>query len=234
MGIGHIAVGLGLKRADRQLNVGWLMFAALLPDFLLGWFVLAGWESYQAPPDYGLKHYLMFTFPWSHGLLATLGWSTLARYITRLITKRRWSAFVVGLAVVSHFLLDGIVHLKGLPLAFADSPAFGLGLWRNLPVELLLEAAMTIGGLAIYMTVLPSTRPRARFGMAAYILIIGTVMVSGQAMGAVAPPFRVLFMSWVLAPVVIAGIAMTLDQRSSTAETLSGIADSESSTITLD
>jgi len=49
MGIGHLAVGLGLKKADSATNVGWLGFAAFLPDFLLGWFVLAGWESYLVP-----------------------------------------------------------------------------------------------------------------------------------------------------------------------------------------
>ena len=42
MGIGHVAIGLGLKRADPQINAGWLIFAALLPDFLLGLFALAG------------------------------------------------------------------------------------------------------------------------------------------------------------------------------------------------
>jgi hypothetical protein len=47
--------------------VGWLIFATLLPDFLLGWFVLAGLESYEAPNDYPSLHYLLFTFPWSHG-----------------------------------------------------------------------------------------------------------------------------------------------------------------------
>jgi hypothetical protein len=36
MGIGHVAVGLGLKYADRRINAGWLIFAASLPDFLLG------------------------------------------------------------------------------------------------------------------------------------------------------------------------------------------------------
>ena len=51
---------------------GWLIFAAFLPDFLLGLFASAGWEDYQVPPDYASKHYLLFTFPFSHGLLADL------------------------------------------------------------------------------------------------------------------------------------------------------------------
>src|SRR5947208_350613 len=28
-----------------------------------------------APPDYAENHYLLFTFPWSHGLLSDLGWA---------------------------------------------------------------------------------------------------------------------------------------------------------------
>jgi hypothetical protein len=67
VGIGHVAIGLGLKSADRRSNAGLLIFAALFADFLLGCFALAGWESYQVPRDYAHKHYLLFTFPWSHG-----------------------------------------------------------------------------------------------------------------------------------------------------------------------
>ena len=76
MGIGHVAVGLGLKSADRRINAGLLIFAAFLADFLLGWFVWAGRESYQYPPDYASLHYMQFTFPWSHGLVPLLVWGT--------------------------------------------------------------------------------------------------------------------------------------------------------------
>ena len=87
MGIGHVAVGLGLKSADRRLNVGFLIFAALFADFLLGWFTLAGWESYEIPPDYATKHYLLFTFPWSHGLLPDLGWATGLGVVTAILLR---------------------------------------------------------------------------------------------------------------------------------------------------
>src|SRR6266481_1730074 len=108
MGIGHVAVGLALKRADRRINVGWLIFAALLPDFLLGWFVLAGLESYVTPNDYPSVHYLLFTFPWSHGLLPDVAWAAVAGVVAWSLARRRTAAVVAG-AVLSHFLLDGIV-----------------------------------------------------------------------------------------------------------------------------
>jgi len=47
MGIGHVALGLGLESVSPRLNAGLLIFSAFLADFLLGWFVLFGWESYQ-------------------------------------------------------------------------------------------------------------------------------------------------------------------------------------------
>ena len=117
MGIGPVAMGLGLKRADRGINVGWLIFAALLPDFPLGWFALAGWESYEEPANYASSHYLRFTFPWSHGLAADVAWAAIAGILVWRLTGRRLGALAAALAVISHFVLDGIVHVKGLPLA---------------------------------------------------------------------------------------------------------------------
>ena len=116
MGIGHVAVGLGLKSADRRLNVGFLIFAALFADFLLGWFTLAGWESYEVPPDYASKHYLLFTFPWSHGLLPDLGWAAGLALLTAILLRNLRAGAIVAVAVLSHYLLDAIVHVKGLPV----------------------------------------------------------------------------------------------------------------------
>ena len=116
MGIGHVAVGLGLKAADRRLNAGILIFGAFLADFLLGWFVLAGWESYQYPPDFASRHYMLFTFPWSHGLVPDLVWAVALGSLVWVFRREPRAAILVGIAVVSHFVLDGVVHLKGLPM----------------------------------------------------------------------------------------------------------------------
>lgn len=72
MFVGHLGVALGLKRAEPRLNLGLLCFATLLLDFLLGLFVLLGIEQVHVPATYAALHYLTFTFPFSHGLLAHL------------------------------------------------------------------------------------------------------------------------------------------------------------------
>ncbi len=43
-------------------------------------------------------------------------------------TRKTW--LIVGLVVLSHFLLDGLVHVAGLPLVGENSPKVGLGLWN--------------------------------------------------------------------------------------------------------
>ena len=77
MGIGHVAVALGASRAAPRLNVGWLVFAALLADFMLGIFASLGLEHATVPDDYANKHYLLFQFPYSHGLLGLVIWGGL-------------------------------------------------------------------------------------------------------------------------------------------------------------
>ena len=211
MGIGHVAVGLGLKRVDRGINVGWLIFVALLPDFLLGWFVLAGWESYEVPADYASGHYLWFTFPWSHGLAEDLIWASLAGLLTWCLTHRRMAAIAVAVAVLSHFLLDGLVQVKGLPLVAGSTPAFGLGLWRYLPLELSIEAVMAAAGLWIYQS---KCAPGRGAGMAIYIVLLTGFLVAGQAGARVVPTRGSLIASWLVAPPAMGAIAFWLDRRS--------------------
>ena len=67
---GHIGAALAIGRAERGLNVGLFIAAALLLDFLLWTFVLMGWESVAIPADFAATHQAEFVFPYSHGLLA--------------------------------------------------------------------------------------------------------------------------------------------------------------------
>src|ERR1700704_1299356 len=109
MGVGHVAVALGAAKAAPRLNTGWLVFAALLADFLVGVFSLVGIEQAHVPPEYPVRHYLTFAFPYSHGFLALLLWGAIAGFlVTRLSSGRTRVFWVVALLVVSHFILDGL------------------------------------------------------------------------------------------------------------------------------
>ena len=215
MGVGHIAFALGASKAAPRLNVGWLVFAALLSDFLLGIFAAFGLEHATVPSDYAARHYLLFTFPYSHGLLALLLWATIAGFLISWAygVDRKRLFIVVAAVVLSHFVLDGLVHVAGLPLVGENSPKLGLGLWNHMRLELLLETLMAIAGVAVYWKLRGAGRsPLGRYGMALFVGLV-TAMTWTQLLPAEAPKPQQLVVAWIVAPLVFSAIAYGLDRK---------------------
>jgi hypothetical protein len=154
---GHVGAALAIGRAETDLNVGVLVVAALLPDFLLWIFVLCGWEYLVSPANFVRTHQVEYEFPYSHGLVSSFGWSALAGVATLLWypgarqAKARASG-LVALAVFLHWLLDALVRVPELPIAGVSSPRVGLGLWQAMPWALALEAAITLAGLYFFIS----------------------------------------------------------------------------------
>ena len=216
MGVGHVAVALGASRAAPRVNVGWLVFAALLADFLLGIFASLGLECATVPENYSAKHYLLFTFPYSHGLAALFVWAMLfglliSRWHQVAERSRVW--LVIALVVLSHFVLDGIVHIAGLPLIGQTSPKLGLGLWKLMPFELALETFMAIAGLALYWKLAsPSKFAWRRYGMTSFVAVV-TLMTWTQLRVTVPPDPKQLTGAWIIVPLVFGAVAYGLDRK---------------------
>ena len=51
-------------------------------------------------------------------------------------------ALTLAAAVISHFVLDWLVHIPELPVAGRDSKMLGFGLWRQLPLAWTVETAL--------------------------------------------------------------------------------------------
>ena len=214
MGIGHVALALGASKTEPRLNVGWLVFAAVLSDFLLGIFAAFGLEHATVPADFTSRHYLLFTFPYSHGLLALVIWSTILGFLVSRARgfrgQRVW--ILVALVALSHFLLDGLVHVAGLPLVGENSPKLGLGLWKFLPLELSLETLMAIGGIVIYWKIRGADGSAlSRYGIAIFVIVM-TALTWTQLLPNPAPSPRALTISWIVAPIVLSAIAYVLDR----------------------
>src|SRR5439155_3887005 len=118
---------------------------------------------------------------------------------------------IVILAVLSHYLLDGIVHVKGLPVS--GSAEFGLGLWQNLPAALTLEVVMAAVGLAIYLVAERKESRARRLGIAAYTSVLSMLLVAGQATATQVPERETMIASWIGAPLLFGAIAFWLDRR---------------------
>ena len=166
MFIGHYAPALLLKTSAPRLPLWSLFVAVEVLDYLWSAFVLLGIEHMRITPGFTQSNaFDLYDMPYTHSLVATIGWSLLAFGLTVLWQRREpgrlWSGFVIALAVASHFLLDlpVPVHVRDLPLAGPDSHKLGFGLWSNRTGALLLETSLFVGSaLALSF----STKWRAR------------------------------------------------------------------------
>lgn len=187
---GHIGVAMAAGRVQRQVNVGVFVFAAMLLDVLLWLFVLLGWESVSIPADFEQTHQARFVFPYSHGLLAGIGWSALAAVVAyrgfalQRVARIRIS-LLVALAVFSHWILDAMVHVPELPIAGPNSLKVGLGLWQDIPVALVIEAVLVVGGLVLFVR--GSHLSRAR-GLSLGLLTLVVLAFTVAGMTVASPP----------------------------------------------
>jgi len=187
MFVGHLGAGLAAKRLAPEVELGVLFLAAMWLDALLWVFVLLGLESVHFPSSLGGGRYLTFTFPYSHGLVASLAWSAIGLGLVRLLGRSLRAGLVVGAAVFSHFLLDALVHVAGLPLLGDASYHVGLGLWRHTGPELAVECALGGLGWWLYCGAPNSARGARRWGLAAAVAIAALLTIWG-ALATTPPP----------------------------------------------
>ena len=208
---GHMGVGLALGRAERRVNVGTFIAAALLLDMVLWVFVLLGWESVVLPADFARTHQPEFVFPYSHGLLAAIGWSAFAgatafAFHGHLGPARMRVAALMAAAVFSHWLLDALVHRPEMPLAGAASAKVGVGLWQNMPMAMAAESAIVVIGLYLFLTGCRlSWGKRAAFATLSLVVLAFTVI--GMTMAPPPPSPHVMAASSLAVLVVVCALA---------------------------
>ena len=203
MFIGHFAVALGAKKAAPKASLGTLVLAAQFADLLWPILLLLGWEQVRiAPGDTAFTPFDFVSYPYSHSLLAELLWGTLLGLVYFALRRDVRAAFVVGLCVPSHWLLDFIVHRPDMPIV-PGGPRYGLGLWNSVPATLAVEFALYAIGIALY---LKSTRAKDRTGIYALwsLLIFLFVSYMGAAFGPPPPNVTTLALTalaiWVTVP----------------------------------
>ena len=170
MFVGHLAVALGARRAEPRAPLAALIGAAFGLDLLWPILLLAGVETVRIDPGNTAFTPLAFVhYPWSHSLSMAVIWGIAAGRIAAPILRSARAGFVVGLVVVSHWLLDFVVHRPDLPL-WPGGPVVGLGLWNSIPGTFLVEGAIFLAAIEYYRR---GTRARDAQGRWAFWSLIG-------------------------------------------------------------
>jgi hypothetical protein len=195
MFLGHFGVGLGAKAAAPRTSLGTLFLASQFIDLMWPSLLLVGLETVEIVPGITTVTPLDFTsYPITHSLVAVLVWAALFAGVYQLLKRYPKGAWVCGLAVVSHWVLDLLTHRPDLPLVPGGAARVGLGLWNSLPATLIVELAIFTIGFGLYLR---STRAADRIGSIAMWALVGFLLLVyfGNLFGT--PPPSVTALAWV-------------------------------------
>ena len=186
--VGHLAVGLIAKRVEPKISLGTLFLATMAADFLWCVFMLAGLEHVQFRPGMGAANYLVASdIALSHSLLTNVVWGTLFALV--YFWRRRYprGAWILGLVVVSHWLLDFISHRPDMPLAPGLQKYLGLGLWTSTRATVVVEGGLWLAAIIIYVR---ATKPKNRLGTFVFWPVIAFLTLAwyGNIAGPPPPP----------------------------------------------
>lgn len=185
MFLGHFAAAYASRKIDSNPSLGISFIAAQWLDLLWPMLLLTGTEKVELNTDPGAVIPLSFThYPVSHSLLAVFGWTLIFGGLYFLFTKNGRGAWVIGALVLSHWVLDWLVHVPDLPLSPFTTEKTGLGLWQHKLVALGFELLFFGLAVALYLR---ATVPNNRKGtLVTWSLIIFLVLI--QLMNAFGPP----------------------------------------------
>lgn len=186
MFIGHWAPALAVAAKRKRPGLGTLFIAAQLVDWAFFLFVLLGIEKLRLTPGVSAMNPMdLYFMPYTHSLVGALAWGGGTTIIVWTILRDRTAGLLAGAVVVSHWLLDLLVHVPDLTIA-GRPPKLGLGLWNFPAIEMTLELAITFGALWLYVR---ARRPRLdrALVLAALLLVLQAVNWFGPVATEVTP-----------------------------------------------
>lgn len=152
MFIGHWSAAFAARAMSEQSpKLGTLFIAAQLVDWAFFVFVLLGIEHMRVMPGITAMNPMdLYDMPWTHSLLGTCGFAFAFGAVVWLGMRELFPALIAAVVVISHWILDFLVHRPDLTLAGVP-PKLGLGLWNIPSVEIPLELALTFGAMWWYL-----------------------------------------------------------------------------------
>ena len=217
MYVGHYAASLALKRIEKRASLGVLFLAVQFVDIVFFPLVLLGIERLNIVENFTQStHFELEYMPYTHSLVAFVIWSGLAYAFFRwVVVKSHSVAVIVALAVMSHWLLDVIVHTPDLPIWSDASPKLGLGLWNNALATYALEAALLLAALWLYLRSTSASTRTGKYGMSIFVvtlLLVNIANIFGPLQG---DSMVILAVTAVASYLLFAAAAFWLDTKRS-------------------
>ena len=223
MFVGHYGPSFLAKRLSPGIPL-WILFLAVqLLDVFWAIFIFLGVEHVRIVPGFTETNALdLYYMPYTHSLPGAVTWAAAAAILYRLIKGSGPEAVLVGAAVFSHWPLDLLVHRPDLAL-YDDAVKVGLGLWDYPYVTLVLEGALLLGAMGMYMAGSRPLTSGARFAMPAFGLAC-LLMQAGMLFTPPPPSDRAMAATALIAYALFAAAIAWLERgRAAQERTLGGV-----------
>lgn len=211
MFIGHYAAALAARAVEPRAPLWSYVAACQLVD--IGWsgLIMTGAERFSVDPDLPGSPLVLYHMPFTHSLPGALAWSLAGALAIRGLLRVPWrAAILVGLVVLSHWLLDLLVHRPDLEL-WIGGDRVGLGLWNH-PLP---EATLEMGLLAAAGAAWAWSRARAGASVwpaVGFLLALTGIQIASQATPAATDPVAMGGMALGLY-LAISGLAWVVERR---------------------
>lgn len=194
MFIGHFALGFAAKKIEPKVSLGTYFFAFQFADLLWPTFLLLGVETVEITPGITAVTPLDFvSYPISHSLLMISIWGLIFGVTHYVANRNSKAAVILGLAVMSHWFLDLIMHRPDLPLLPGNDLVVGLGLWNSVLWSQVVEVSLFILCVWIYLENTKELNKKGSIGLWSLIIFLLIIQAS-NILGP--PPPSVMAIAW--------------------------------------
>jgi hypothetical protein len=211
MFVGHYSASFLGKAAAPGVPLWVFILAAQLVDVAWAIFILTGVERFSLDPSLPSNPLVLDHMPYTHSLVATLGWAALAAAaVVGAGYGSARAALAVALVVVSHWGLDVLVHRPDMTIAGGE-PKLGLGLWNQPSLAFALEVLFLAGAAGMYTVVerVDEARRRAVAQGVAVLIALQTFTM----LGPIPPSPTALVLSVLTSFVVLTWLTARAERR---------------------
>lgn len=180
MFIGHFAPAFVAAAVySRGPKLGTYFVAAQLVDWAFFGLAIVGIEKMRIDPDATVMvPFDLYHMPYTHSLVGAAAWGLAMALVVAIWHRDALAGALSGAVVLSHWLLDWLVHRPDLTMAGGDE-TYGLGLWNHPEIAMPLEIGIILAAFLYYLK-------RSR-GPIAQPLILLSVLFAMQAINWFAP-----------------------------------------------
>ncbi|MBX7502610.1 hypothetical protein K3181_14305 [Qipengyuania sp. YG27] len=152
MFIGHFAPAFAARGiTDEAPKLGTFFFAAQFIDWVFFTLAIVGIEKVRLVPGITAMNPLdLYYMPYTHSLLASALWALGFGMVVWIVTRNPVAATWGAIVVVSHWLLDLLVHRPDLTIAGGET-RYGFGLWNHPSIEMPLEIGLVLLAYCYYI-----------------------------------------------------------------------------------